>query len=341
MQETVEIKGMGCITPIGNTVEKFSSALSGFIPGNSVKQHSTSLTIRNITEFDYLPEGLTEACPQLDIACRYVLAATEQALRDADIDLCRTYDCSRVAVVMGTTFNIIDTQERYLDRLYKTGVASPLLFKHTANNLLSGIIAQRYGLKGFNMTISNGWTSGLDALITGKTILSCKQADLVIAGGVDVLNSSVLEFYEGMKREGFLKKEFIAGEGCGVVLLGAGNTDGTRSQKPRNCMIEAGKGNYFTDNDIQYQINSIFKKEIKIDNYFANYNKSKIDSIEKDALEQNFVGKVLDIKSMTGECGASSGILQLIYSTVIKDTVSCIFNACFMGHASYVIVGRV
>lgn len=333
MLKKVNVIGMGCITPIGNNIGEFISVLNNCVSLHSYRKNLNS--VKTINQFSFSYNKLLQTCPQLDIACQYILEATDEAIKDAGINFENFNGRSRIAVIVGTTFNIFNTQENYLHRVYKENVASPLLFKQSANNLLSGIIAHRYGLNGFNMTISNGWTSGLDALIMGQTLISCNQADLVIVGAVDTLNQPIFDFYEGLQKDGFLKKDFVAGEGCGVVVLEAADRIGIN--KPKTCILETSNCNCFTDNDVRDEIRSIFKKSFNIQKYISNFNKSIIDNIEEVVLEHKQYNSVIDIKPAIGECGAASGILQLIYSAGYKREVSSIFNVCFSGHTSCIL----
>ncbi len=132
----------------------------------------------------------------LDRASQLALCAGRDALRDAGLLPAGTEappPGDPVAVVVSTNFGNLDTvcevaatiAERSTDRV------SPMALPTASSNVTAAVLATRFGLRGPNLTFTNGATSGLDAvhwaglLVTGGR---CAQALVV---GVETSNPVV------------------------------------------------------------------------------------------------------------------------------------------------------
>jgi len=321
MERKSVIAGIGCISSVGNNSQEFIENLDSNLGNNN--------NCYMIPDFKYCDDRVNKVLPRLDKSCKLLLKATDEALTGIDID---QFDKNRIGVIIGTTFGVVNSQKIYLEKLYKRGVGFPLDFQHTANNLLSGIISYKYKIRGLNFTIMSGITAGLDALTIANNLILSNQLDVAIVGGVDVISSYTIAFYEEMKAEKFLQSNFIYGEGCGVVVLAA--LEKIKDKGSIKGMIKSlEQGNYYKTNDIEDELGNILDNS-RYDLYFPNLNYSIIDFHELNVLEKQNVENIINIKSIIGECGAGTGILQVIYGTKFNYATAIIFNVCYLGQFS-------
>ncbi|MEU0100389.1 beta-ketoacyl synthase N-terminal-like domain-containing protein [Streptomyces sp. NPDC006267] len=162
-----------------------------------------------------------------DRASRLALRAAESALRDAallDAEGAFTGTADSTAVVVSTNLGNADSVCEAADTLYREGVTglSPLGLPQTSSNVVAGWVAIRYGLRGPNLTICNGITSGLDALAWARNLITAQRATAVLVVGVEPANDVAAK----------LLGERSADAAAAVVLEPA-DTAAVRGARPR------------------------------------------------------------------------------------------------------------
>ncbi|WEH37859.1 beta-ketoacyl synthase N-terminal-like domain-containing protein (plasmid) [Streptomyces sp. AM 4-1-1] len=131
-----------------------------------------------------------------DRASRLALRAAEFALHDAalaDADGLFTGAAGGTAVVVSTNFGNADSVCGAVDTIAAEGVTglSPLGLPQTSSNVIAGWVAIRYRLGGPNLTVSNGATSGLDAVAWARNLIVAGRAEAAIVVGVEPGNHVV------------------------------------------------------------------------------------------------------------------------------------------------------
>ncbi|MEU9127795.1 beta-ketoacyl synthase N-terminal-like domain-containing protein [Kitasatospora sp. NPDC048540] len=125
-----------------------------------------------------------------DRASRLALRAAEFALHDAgltDTDAAFTGAADETAVVVSTNLGNADSVCEAAATIARAGVRalSPLGLPQTSSNVIAGWVAIRYHLRGPNLTICNGATSGLDALAWARNLLVAGRAEAAVVIGVE------------------------------------------------------------------------------------------------------------------------------------------------------------
>ncbi|MER0443441.1 beta-ketoacyl synthase N-terminal-like domain-containing protein [Streptomyces sp. Edi4] len=126
-----------------------------------------------------------------DRASRLALRAVAPALRQAgllsDDGEKYTGPGDTTAVVISTNLGNLDSVCDFVDTIAAHTVTglSPLGLPHTSSNVIAGWIAIRYGMRGPNLTVCNGATSGADALHWAHNLLAARRADTVVVIGVE------------------------------------------------------------------------------------------------------------------------------------------------------------
>lgn len=324
MNRATVITGVGCITPLGNSPEDFRREIASMIRENtSTVVGHIRLPERRVKDFIFRDRELLQKYPRLDIGCQYILQAARQAIDDANLTPERLKNY-RVGVIIGSTFGMLDSQEKFLKMLYRTGKGSPMYFQQTANNLPSGIIAYKYRIDGINLTLYNGWTAGLDAIILAGQLISSAQVDIVIAGGIDILNESINSQYGFYMNKNSFHHSFLPGEGAGILILEPEELAWQRKQNIRGRIL-AGKQRSFTRNPDFKQALGETIPGMNFTHYFSNTNGTKLDHFENEVIESNKLNAI-PMKIYMGECGAASGVLQAIYAVHLDDA-SLVVNA--------------
>ncbi|MEV6960754.1 beta-ketoacyl synthase N-terminal-like domain-containing protein [Streptomyces sp. NPDC051207] len=124
-----------------------------------------------------------------DRASRLALRAAEPALRAAGVwdgaELRVPRD--EIAVIVSSNLGILDNVCAFTDIIAEKTVTglSPLGLPQTSSNVIAGSVAMRFGLRGPNITLCNGATSGLDALYWARNLLAVGRARVVLVVGVE------------------------------------------------------------------------------------------------------------------------------------------------------------
>ncbi len=159
---------------------------------------------------DFRPEDILGAkgLRLLDRTTRLALCATALALDDARLHV---GDGSRVGVVLGSFMGGIESRYGFNVDVIRDGPrgVNPAHFPATVLNAPASQVSIRFGIRGFNTTISTGFTSSLEALECGARAVSSGRVDVALAGGAEELSRFL---FLGFSRMGFLSPGREGGE---------------------------------------------------------------------------------------------------------------------------------
>ncbi|GAA2911339.1 hypothetical protein GCM10020221_03890 [Streptomyces thioluteus] len=125
-----------------------------------------------------------------DRASRLGLCAADAALRDAGLladDGTYREPGEATAVVVSSNLGTLETACEFTDTVARETVTglSPLGLPQTSSNVVAGWIAIRYGLRGPNLTVCNGATSGLDAVHWACHLILAGRCRRAVVVGVE------------------------------------------------------------------------------------------------------------------------------------------------------------
>ncbi|MGW7412289.1 beta-ketoacyl synthase N-terminal-like domain-containing protein [Streptomyces sp. NPDC054863] len=123
---------------------------------------------------------------RLPPACQYLLAATANALTDADGAL-SAVPAERRGVVVGTGnagMALLDEQDRTIIGLGADAIA-PLTAPYFAMSLFASRLATEHQVNGFTLTVNSPRTAALDALRAGGRALAADRADVLVVGATE------------------------------------------------------------------------------------------------------------------------------------------------------------
>ncbi|MFZ2937239.1 MAG: beta-ketoacyl-[acyl-carrier-protein] synthase family protein [Candidatus Omnitrophota bacterium] len=346
-KERIVITGIGAIGSNGVGKDAFIEAIfkgvSGIKPitlfDTSSFKVKTAGEIKDFTPQDFLGnKGLRT----LDRSTKLIASATKLALDDTALAITEE-NTQDIGFVAGNTLGSVNSICEFDKDTLIEGpqYVNPALFPNTVINSPASQAAIRFNIKGFNTTISTGFSASLDAVKYAVDFLRLGRAKVVLAAGVEEL---CVQVFLGFLKTGFLaglsegkpeiscpfdkrRNGIILGEGSGVLVL-----EGLEHALARKAKIYAeitGFGQGFDS----YRINKYnpsgygIKKAMGAALEDANLGENDIDyissaanstqaadRIESSAIKDIFGHQVAvsSIKSMIGECFSATGILQLI-----------------------------
>jgi 3-oxoacyl-[acyl-carrier-protein] synthase II len=187
----VVITGLGCVSPIGNTVAESWNAL---VEGKS--------GIATITKFDATPFStrfagevkgfnIEEYMPakearHMDTFIHYGMAAGIQAMNDSGLTVTEN-NAERIGVLVGSGIGGLPLIEETHAELTNRGPRriSPFFVPASIINMISGHLSIKYGLKGPNLAIVTACTTGLHCIGAAARMIEYGDADVMIAGGAE------------------------------------------------------------------------------------------------------------------------------------------------------------
>lgn len=185
------ISGMGIISPVGNNIDTYWDNLLegrsgiGKVTKFDVSPYPTKVGAE-VKDFDPLKYLEKKEIRRLDSHQQYALAATEEALKDSGIEVSKL-DPWRVGVILGTGIGgIISFEEVVIVNTTKgPDKVSPFSLPKTIPDMVAGLIAMRYGLKGTNFVTSSACASASHAMADALWAIKRGEADLVLTGGTE------------------------------------------------------------------------------------------------------------------------------------------------------------
>ncbi|GIG63051.1 hypothetical protein Lfu02_74230 [Longispora fulva] len=130
-----------------------------------------------------------------DEATRLALAAAHLALTDAGLldDRTPTVPAGQVAVVVSSNLGNLDTVCSAAETIARESVTglSPMDLPNASSNVVASSVAIWFGLRGANLMVCNGATSGLDAVRWAQVLVGSGRVGHALVVGVEVDNDLV------------------------------------------------------------------------------------------------------------------------------------------------------
>ena len=237
----VVVTGLGAITPLGNTVQDYWTALTNGVSGAA-----------RITKFDPEKFRTQFACEvkgfdaneyfgrkearKLDGFSQYALASTDQAIEDSALDL-EKINLDRAGVIWGSGIGGLRTfqieVENYVDG-GRNPRFNPFFIPKMIADIAAGHISIKYGFRGPNFVTVSACASASNAIIDALTYIRLGKMDVCISGGSEAaVTEAGVGGFGSMKalserndspetasrpfdkdRDGF-----VLGEGAGTLIL--------------------------------------------------------------------------------------------------------------------------
>ncbi|MFN5352421.1 MAG: beta-ketoacyl-ACP synthase II [Burkholderiaceae bacterium] len=187
----VVVTGLGCVSPVGNTI---SSAWEALLSGQSgiatvtkfdASAFATTFAgeVKGFQVEDYIP---AKEARHMDTFIHFGMAAGIQAMQDSGLEVTEA-NAERIGVMVGSGIGGLPMIEETHGEYEKRGPRriSPFFVPASIINMISGHLSIKYGLKGPNLAIVTACTTGLHCIGEAGRLIEYGDADIMIAGGAE------------------------------------------------------------------------------------------------------------------------------------------------------------
>lgn len=244
MSRRVVVTGLGCVSPVGNTVDQ---SWTNLLAGNSGIDVITRFDasnfackfageVKGFNIVDYIPE---KEARHMDRFIHLGLAAACQAVVDSGLPTGDALDddlAVRIGCNIGSGIGGLPMIEQTHAELVNRGPrrVSPFFVPASIINMISGHVAIKFGFKGPNIAVVTACTTGLHAIGLSARMIEYGDCDVMIAGGSEATVSPLGVGGFAAARALSTRNDdpktasrpwdrdrdgFVLGEGAGVVVL--------------------------------------------------------------------------------------------------------------------------
>lgn len=187
----VVVTGLGCVSPVGNSI---SSAWQALLSGQSgiatvtkfdASAFATTFAgeVKGFQVEDYIP---AKEARHMDTFIHFGMAAGIQAMQDSGLEVTEA-NAERIGVMVGSGIGGLPMIEETHGEYEKRGPRriSPFFVPASIINMISGHLSIKYGLKGPNLAIVTACTTGLHCIGEAGRLIEYGDADIMIAGGAE------------------------------------------------------------------------------------------------------------------------------------------------------------
>lgn len=240
----VVVTGMGIVSPLGNSVDKFWAGLvagtsaierlTRFDPARFAVQIAAQVNDFNVDAYaEYIDK---KEARRMDWFIQLSVACTAQAIKQAGLKI-DEWNADMIGVLIGSGIGGLVTMQDSFKTLFEKGPmrVSPFTGPYMIPNMASGQIAITFGAKGPNFSIASACATGTNAIGEALEIIRRGDADAMITGGVE---SQITEFglaafhrttamatqfnddpHHASRPFDAKRNGFVFGEGCGVLIF--------------------------------------------------------------------------------------------------------------------------
>lgn len=234
------VTGLGCITPVGNSVDElWSSLMSGKSGVSNISVFDAEkMPVKfsaSIKDFDAEKYFDSKEQRKLDLFMQYGMAAGIDAVNDSNINN-SDVDTERVGVAIGSGIGGLPSIENTHDIFLKSGPRriSPFFIPATIINMIAGNLSIKYGYKGPNLSIVTACTTGTHNVGEGFRQIQYSHADVMVCGGAEMattplgiggfaaaraLSTRNDEPQKASRPWDTGRDGFVLGDGAGVLVL--------------------------------------------------------------------------------------------------------------------------
>ncbi len=191
----VVVTGVGCVSPVGNTVQdSWSNLLSGRSGIDFIKKFDASAFA---CQFAGEVKGLDldayispKDARGMDAFIHFGIVASIQAVLDSGLrtgDALDEEEAARIGCLVGSGIGGLPLIESMHTELTNRGPRriSPFFVPASIINMISGHVSIRFGFKGPNLAIATACTTGLHSIGQAARIIEFGDADVMVAGGAE------------------------------------------------------------------------------------------------------------------------------------------------------------
>ena len=240
----VVVTGLGCISPVGNTVaDAWANILAGQSGIDLITKFDTSnfscKIAGEVKGFDLESYLSAKDARGMDTFIHYGIAAAAQAVQDAGLPTGNALSdelATRIACVVGSGIGGLPLIENTQIELASRGPRriTPFFVPASIINMVAGHVSMRFGFKGPNLAVVTACTTGLHCIGEAGRMIEYGDADVAIAGGTEATVSPLgVGGFAAMRALSTRNDDpktasrpwdkdrdgFVLGEGAGMLVL--------------------------------------------------------------------------------------------------------------------------
>lgn len=332
--EDIYITGLGIVTPVGNGVENYIEKVKGgetITSGNLVSE----LGKEDFDKFDIKLAFYRK----LDKLSTMQVVSGIEAINNSGFTF-NDDNAEDFGMIIGTGDGPLTTVYEFQEHISKEGTqnGSAFNFPNTVYNAAGGYLSIKTGMRGYNVTITNGNQSGLASVCYAANEIKQNRAAAMLASGTDENSAVMNKLYTQLGLVSDAKSDIYADEkgmnlsdgSVTIALEKASQADSHSAKKyakiagyamTHEC-VEYGtvKG---SDEGLAKAINEACKdagiSADKIDAVFGFGNGIKdVDDIEKNVYAKVFnkAIPVINVKDYVGEARAAAATLSAAHAAL-------------------------
>ena len=240
----VVVTGLGCVSPVGNTV---ADAWTNLLAGKSgidliTKFDASGFACKiagEVKGFDLESYMSAKEARSMDTFIHFGIAAASQAVADAGLPIGAALDeelANRIGCVLGSGIGGLPMIEEVHSEFVQRGARriSPFFVPSTIVNMVAGQVSIRFGFRGPNISVVTACTTGLHCIGQAGRMIEYGDADVMLAGGTESTVSPLgVGGFAAMRALSTRNDDpqtasrpwdrdrdgFVLGEGAGVMVL--------------------------------------------------------------------------------------------------------------------------
>lgn len=238
----VVVTGLGCLTPIGKTIDTYFENLMAGVSGAGPITHFDATEFKTrfaceVKDFDPNLRLDRKVSRKMDPFSQYALDTAIQAVEDSGIDFENYPDPFKAGVIWASGIGGFHTIEKEIEEAaLRSGPPkySPFLIPKLISDIAPGYISIHYGLQGINYGTVSACASSSHSIGNAVDYIRMGKADVIVAGGSEAsVTKAGIGGFSSMRalserndsphtasrpfdadREGF-----VLGEGAGALVL--------------------------------------------------------------------------------------------------------------------------
>ncbi len=333
----VYVTGFGIVSPAGNTVDSYVEA----VKNGGLKSEGDGL-FATVGADDYKEYGIKlNFYRKLDKLSQTQVVSGRACLADAGVTV-TTDNETEIGMIVGTADGPATEIINFHEGLIKNGLhaGSAFIFPNTVYNAAGGYFSINSGVKGVNVTLTNGMQAGLQSICYAYNVVRDGAEKMMMATGLDENTETMKLLYgklgyfsneETVKPYELNGSEFVLGEGSTTMML-----ESEASAEARNAVKYAEIAGYAMTHE-SVSAGTLAGSDAALDKAIikacenAGISVDDIDAVvgfgdgnkTVDTIEMNSYGRVfknakpvMSVKTVVGESRAAAANLEAVHAAL-------------------------
>ena len=238
----VVVTGLGALTPLGNSLQAYWEGLVNGISGAAPITNFDASKFKTqfaceVKGFDPTAFMDRKEARKMDPVSQYAVAAADEAVRDAGLELKTDAERERAGVVLGSGIGgLLTFQEECINFAKGDGSPrfNPFFIPKMIADSSSGLISMRHGLRGPSYVTVSACASSNNALIDSFNYVRLGTVDIMVSGGSEAsIHEAGVGGFNAMHAMSTRNDDpatasrpydkdrdgFVLGEGGGIIVL--------------------------------------------------------------------------------------------------------------------------